>query len=133
MRYSDFNVPEKCLEFFLQNPEGVTPKALVRHVGTDGTPSKYVWYVKQQGYAVNTVKNGRKVIRYILVGKVPGKKGTSAVVKRKSEMPTFTAVVAESEANKKRVGRPVRSKVTPPAPNKKQQDVALALKAVVAE
>jgi hypothetical protein len=65
-KHSGKTIVERAAEFLSTKGE-CTPDELNDHLAVGNYASKYVLYMKIEGHSVDTVKNGRKVVKYVYV------------------------------------------------------------------
>lgn len=65
-RHSGKTIVDRAAEFLSSKGE-CTPDELNDHLAVDNYASKYILYMKIAGHSVDTVKNGRKVVKYVYV------------------------------------------------------------------
>lgn len=98
-RHSGKTIVDRAAEFLSSKGE-CTPDELNTHLAVGNYASKYVLYMKIAGHSVDTVKNGRTVVKYVYVS------GPSA------------AVTATAKAAKTAVQRAVKQTKPVKAPAK---------------
>jgi hypothetical protein len=113
---------------FLKSKGTATPDEINAHVGKGNYASKYICYLKLEGYEIETVKDGRTVVEYKFISD-----GDSAIREYKWVPPAQrgqvkTPKVKAAKATKPKASKPVKvrqSKQTPSAPVKKAARNAL--------
>lgn len=104
-KHSGKTIVQRAAEFLSSKGE-CTPDELNDHLAVGNYASKYVLYMKIEGHSVDTVKNGRKVVKYVYVSGP-----TSApVVAEPVEKPVKVAKTKPVKAAK-----PVKVKAAKPA------------------
>lgn len=90
-----------ALELF-EKQKVVTPAEIDAHVGTTGYASKYVCFLRRDGYAFDLNKDGRTVVSYVMTGKSKGaaKKAATAAPKASKPKPEKKAKVVKPAAKK---------------------------------
>jgi hypothetical protein len=65
--------------------KSVTPADINKHVGTGDYASKYMSFLKRDGFGIKVTKDGRKVVSYTLTSRVPDDKLPPGAFERKAK------------------------------------------------
>lgn len=102
-RHSGKTIVDRAAEFLSSKGE-CTPDELNDYLAVGNYASKYVLYMKIAGHSVDTVKNGRKVVKYVYVSgpasaasPAPVTKPVKAVNPVKAVKPAKKVVVVEDD------------------------------------
>lgn len=97
--------------------KAVTPSEIDSHVGVGKYSSKYVSFLKRDGYVINVTKDGRNVVSYTLVSKPTiepaAAQGRPAAAKKLAKAAKVKAAKAGAPSKKTKtakVATPVKSK-----------------------
>lgn len=130
--------PEYVALEIMKEGVAVTPTDIDAHVGTGKYSSKYVSFLKRDGFVIETKKDGRNVVSYTLVSrpaedalpshafprkaKVEKPKLAKAAAKKVVKAPAKKAVKAKKVAAKKSEGFvvPAKKSVSKPSKNLEQ-------------
>lgn len=98
---------------FLSSKGECTPDELNSHLAVGNYASKYVLYMKIAGHSVDTVKNGRKVVKYVYVSgpaSAAGATGTAAVSMPKAARLASkqTKAVKSAKTTKPKAAKPAK-------------------------
>ena len=111
--------PEYVALEILEVGKAVTPSDIDKHVGTGKYSSKYMSFLKRDGYSIQVNKDGRAVVSYTLLSK-PAVEPKAAAGHVKSEPKPQKAAMVKAKKEKK----PVEKKAAKETPVKEKKVAA---------